>query len=58
MSIEVLDISEDSVDMSVYADYELECPFCECSYLSIDFDFDKVNYKCSNCGGEWKVLME
>lgn len=46
----------ETVSMLSYADFELECPFCECSYLSVEASKTCTEYKCSNCGGEWDVL--
>ncbi len=42
--------------MLSYADFELECPFCECSHLSVEVGSAGTEYTCSNCGGEWNVL--
>ncbi len=46
----------ENVSMCAYADFELNCPFCECSYLSIGNGNEGTEYKCSNCGGGWTVL--
>ena len=50
------DTSCEPVSALVYADFELECPFCECSRLSINSVGRDTEYRCFNCGGEWNVL--
>ena len=52
----ITDLKDETISMCAYADFELECPFCECSYLSINVGHGNTEYKCSNCGGEWNVL--
>jgi transposase-like protein len=40
----------------IFMQYDIECPFCECNYLSIKHGPSKKDFTCSNCGCEWEVV--